>query len=243
MSGHSKWATTKRAKAVTDAKRGAIFTKLANIITIAAKEKSGDLDTNFSLRMAVEKAKTANMPKDNIEKAIKRGTGELEGGQIEELYYEGIGPANSQFIVKALTDNKNRSAAEIRHLFTKYGGSLGTVMWNFDKKGVIRISDLKFSPAKRAQEISDLELDLIEVGAQDIIEEDEGITIITEIPDLQNVNKFLEDKEIKSESAEIEFIAKDEAEVDEDTKEKLEKFIEALEENEDISDYYTNINI
>lgn len=236
MSGHSKWATTKRAKAVTDAKRGAIFTKIANIITIAAKEKGGDMDTNFSLRMAVEKAKTANMPKDNIEKAIKRGTGELEGGQIEELYYEGIGPANSQFIVKALTDNKNRSAAEIRHLFTKHGGSLGSVMWNFDKKGVIRISDLKFK-------ISDLELDLIEAGAQDIIQEDEGFTIITEIPDLQNVNKFLEDKEIKSESAEIEYMAKEESQVEETDKEKMEKFIDALEENEDISDYYTNINM
>ncbi len=236
MSGHSKWATTKRAKAVTDAKRGAIFTKLANIITVAAKEKGGDMETNFNLRMAVEKAKSANMPKDNIEKAIKRGTGELEGGQIEELYYEGIGPANSQFIVKVLTDNKNRSAAEIRHLFTKHGGSLGSVMWNFDKKGIIRISDLELK-------ISDLELELIESGAQDILEEEEGITIITKIPDLQNVNKFLEDKKVKSESAEIEYIAKEESQVDEENKEKLEKFIDALEENEDVSDYYTNINI
>jgi len=236
MSGHSKWATTKRAKAVTDAKRGAIFTKLANIITVAAKEKGGDMETNFNLRMAVEKAKSANMPKDNIEKAIKRGTGELEGGQIEELYYEGIGPANSQFIIKVLTDNKNRSAAEIRHLFTKHGGSLGSVMWNFDKKGIIRISDLELK-------ISDLELELIESGAQDILEEEEGITIITKIPDLQNVNKFLEDKKVKSESAEIEYIAKEESQVDEENKEKLEKFIDALEENEDVSDYYTNINI
>ena len=236
MSGHSKWATTKRAKAVTDAKRGAIFTKIANIITIAAKEKGGDMDTNFSLRMAVEKAKTANMPKDNIEKAIKRGTGELEGGQIEELYYEGIGPVNSQFIIKALTDNKNRSAAEIRHLFTKYGGSFGAVMWNFDKKGIIRVS-------QEGERIVDLELELIELGAQDIIQEDEGITIITEVPDLQNVNKFLEDKNIKSESAEIEYIPKDESNPTPEEKEKIENFIEALDENEDIADYYTNINI
>lgn len=236
MSGHSKWATTKRAKASTDAKRGALFTKLANIITVAAREKGGDLNSNFNLRMAVEKAKAANMPKDNIEKAIKRGTGELAGGQIEELYYEGIGPVNSQFIIKTLTDNKNRSAAEIRHLFSKHGGSLGSVMWNFNKKGVIRIADFRL-------QIADLELELIEFGAQDIIQEDEGITIITEISDLQNVNKFLEDKEIKSESAEIEYMAKEESQAKEEDKEKLEKFIDALEENEDVSDYYTNVNI
>ena len=145
MSGHSKWATIKRSKAANDAKRGAIFTKLGNLITIAAREKGGDLDTNFALRMAVDKAKTANMPKDNIEKAIKRGTGELEGGQIEELYYEGFGPANTQFIVKSLTDNKNRSAANIRHTFTKYGGSLGAVMWNFEQKGVVRIASDEFN--------------------------------------------------------------------------------------------------
>jgi len=234
MSGHSKWATTKRAKAITDAKRGAVFTKLAKLITVAAREKGGNLDSNFNLRMVVEKARSANMPKDNIEKAIKRGTGELEGGQIEELYYEGVGPVNSQFVIKALTDNKNRSAAEIRHLFSKHGGSLGSVMWNFDKKGVIRISEVN-------SKILDLELELIETGAQDIIQEEEGTIIITEIPDLQKVNKFLEDKEIKSESAEIEFIAKDEIEIEEGDKEKIEKFIEALEENEDIADYYSNL--
>jgi len=234
MSGHSKWATIKRAKASTDAKRGAIFTKLAKLITVAAKEKGGNLDTNFNLRMVVEKARAANMPKDNIEKAIKRGTGELEGGQIKELYYEGIGPANSQFIVKVLTDNKNRSAAEIRHLFSKHGGSLGSVMWNFDKKGVVRSSNLK-------SQIDNLELELIEAGAEDIETEEEGISIISAINDLQNINKFLEKHDIKTESADIEYVPKDKNEVSEENREKVEKFIEALEENEDIADYYTNI--
>ena len=114
MSGHSKWSTIKRQKGAQDAKRGAIFTKFGNLIAIAAKEKGGDSDTNFNLRMAIDKAKLANMPKDNIEKAIKRGTGELAGGEIQELTYEGFGPAKSQFIVKSLTDNKNRSASDIR---------------------------------------------------------------------------------------------------------------------------------
>ncbi|MFH1522977.1 MAG: YebC/PmpR family DNA-binding transcriptional regulator [Patescibacteria group bacterium] len=234
MSGHSKWSTIKRAKAVTDAKRGAIFTKLGNLITIATREKGGDLTTNFNLRMAIEKAKTANMPKDNIEKAIKRGTGELGGEMIEELIYEGLGPAKSQFIVKSLTDNKNRSAANIRHLFAKYGGSFGSVMWNFVKKGVIMIADCRLP-------IADLELDLIEAGADDIKIEEEGITIITKVEDLQKVKDFLERKEIKTESAEIEYVAKDEMEISDDDKEKINKFIEELEDCEDVGDYYTNI--
>ncbi len=236
MSGHSKWATIKRAKAANDAKRGAVFTKLANLITIAAREKGGDLDTNFSLRMAVDKAKQANMPKDNIERAIKRGTGELEGGQIEELIYEGIGPANSQFIVKVLTDNKNRSASSVRHIFTKYGGALSSVMWNFSQRGVIRISSDEFQTTNE-----DIELELIDAGADDILKEEEGITIYTEIEDLQKVKKYLEDKNIKTESAEIEYIANDEIELSEEDKEKVQKVIDEFEENEDVADYYTNV--
>ena len=235
MSGHSKWATIKRSKAANDAKRGAIFTKLGNLITVAARDKGGDLDTNFALRMAVDKAKAANMPKDNIEKAIKRGTGELEGGQIVELYYEGFGPANTQFIVKSLTDNKNRSAANIRHLFANYGGSLGAVMWNFDQKGVIRISNDEFR-----MENEEMELELIEAGAQEIKKEDEGTTIITNLADLQPVIKYLDDKNIHTESAEIEYVPKDETSVEGDDKEKIEKFIEELDDNEDVADYYTN---
>ena len=238
MSGHSKWATIKRSKAANDAKRGAIFTKLGNLITIAAREKGGDLDTNFALRMAVDKAKAANMPKDNIEKAIKRGTGELEGGQIEECDYEGFGPANTQFIVKSLTDNKNRSAANIRHTFTKYGGSLGAVMWNFEQKGVVRIASDEFNKTNE-----EIELELIEAGAQDIEKEDEGVIITTNTSDLVKVKKILDDKEIQVESADIEYVPKETAEASDDDKEKIEKFIEDLEDNEDVADYYTNVNI
>ncbi len=240
MSGHSKWATTKRQKAVTDAKRGAIFTKLSNIITIAAREKGGDPDVNFSLRMAVEKARAANMPKDNIERAIKRGTGELAGAAIEELVYEGFGPVKSQFIVKCLTDNKNRAAANVRHLFTKHGGAFGSVMWNFESRGVIRIAKDELTNNKLSAE--EFELELIDAGAQDILKEEEGVTIYTKIEDLQKVKKFLEEKNIKTESAEIEYIAKEDLALSGEDKERVEKFVEELEDNEDAADYYHNIN-
>ncbi len=238
MSGHSKWATTKRRKEAVDAKRGAIFTKLGNIISIAAREKGGDPETNFSLRMAIEKAKAANMPRENIDRAIKRGTGALGGEQIAELIYEGIGPANSQFIIKALTDNKNRSAATVRHIFTKYGGSLGAVIWNFDLKAVFRIMNEEFKIAGDEEELA-----LIEAGADDILHEAEGVTVYAKPEDLQKLKKFFDDKGIATESAEIEYVAKDEAEISAEDKEKIEKFIEELDENEDVSDYYTNVNI
>jgi YebC/PmpR family DNA-binding regulatory protein len=241
MSGHSKWATIKRAKGVNDAKRGAVFTKIGNMITVAAREKGADPEINFVLRMAMEKARAANMPKDNIERAIKRGTGELAGEQISELMYEGIGPANSQFIIRSLTDNKNRSAATIRHAFTKFGGSLGSVMWNFEQKGVIRVAADSLKEA--GVDFDELELGLIDAGAQDIQKETEGVTVITEMNDMQKVNKHLEDMKIKSESAELEYVCKDEMVLNAEDKEKVEKFIEALEETEDVSDYYTNVNI
>jgi YebC/PmpR family DNA-binding regulatory protein len=236
MSGHSKWATTKRAKAVVDAKRGASFTKYSKLITIAART-GGDPTSNFTLRMAIEKARGVNMPKDNIEKAIKRGTGELEGATIEELVYEGIGPAKSQFIIKCLTDSKNRSASEIRHLFSEHGGSLGSVMWNFEIKGVIQIAAENLD----ADKMDELELEIIDAGAEDILNEVEGMTIYTKPENLQKVNNFLVSKNIKAESAEIAHVAKELNEASDADKEKIEKFIIALEENEDVSEYYHNI--
>ena len=241
MSGHSKWATTKRQKAVVDAKRGAIFTKLGNIITIAAREKGADLVANFSLRIAVEKAKTANMPKENIERAIKRGTGELSGAQIEELIYEGFGPAKTQFIVRSLTDNKNRSAAAIRHLFTEYGGSLGSVLWNFEQKGVIRVMAEELASHKLNTE--ELELELIDAGAEDLDKEEEGVTIYTKLEDLQKVKNFLDAKKIGTETADIEYAAKNKINISGEDRKKVENFIEELEGNEDVADYYTNANI
>jgi YebC/PmpR family DNA-binding regulatory protein len=243
MSGHSKWATTKRAKAVVDAKRGAIFTKLANQIIIAAREKGGDQNTNFGLRIAVEKARAANMPKDNIERAIKRGTGELGGEAIAEYIYEGIGPAKSQFIVKALTDSKNRSAANIRHIFSKYGGAMSSVMWNFEQKGVIRImnEDLPAQAGLKVKDADEFELELIDTGADDILQEDEGTTIYVKPENLQKVKQFLDSKNIKTETAEMEYIAKEESNLDDTAKEQVQKFIDELDGDEDVSDYYSNI--
>lgn len=236
MSGHSKWATTKRAKAVVDAKRGAIFTKFANVITIAART-GGDPVSNFSLRMAIDKARSVNMPKENIERAIKRGTGEAGGAAIEELTYEAIGPAQSQFIVKCLTDSKNRTAAVVRHLFDMSGGSLGAVMWNFTIKGVITIPNTEFSKF----DADELELELIDLGIDDFIAEDEGIIIYTHPGDLQKVKQALENKHIATESAEIEYVAKEKKELTGEDKVKFEKFIDAIEDNDEVAEYYTNI--
>jgi len=239
MSGHNKWSKVKRIKEVKDAKRSAVFTKIGNLITVAARDKGGDPDTNFALRLAIEKAKSVNMPKDNIDKAVKRGTGELAGEQIEELYYEGIGPGKFQFIVKSLTDNKNRSASNIRHLFTKYGGSFTTVNWNFEQKGVINIKAEETEEKELNNE--EKQLELIDVGAEDFEFEKEGVSIYTKPENLQKVQQVLENQEVAIESADIEYIPKETAEPTEEEREKLDRFIEELEDCEDVSDYYTNL--
>lgn len=238
MSGHSKWATTHRQKEIADSKRGAIFTKFANLITIAAK-KGGDIEGNPDLRSAVDRAKSMSMPKDNIERAIKRGTGELAGDQVEELYYEGLIPPNIQVVVKCVTDNKNRSGSNIRHILSKNNGAFGSVLWNFDQKGIIKIA----IEAIKGQKINftELELDLIDLGIDDFIKEEEGIIIQTEMGDLQKVKDFLISKKIEIESAELEYIAKDKITLNEDELNKLENFFSELEDNEDVGEYYTNL--
>ncbi len=240
MSGHSKWATTKRAKGATDAKRAILFTKLAKLITVSAKERGGDPVTNFSLRLAMDKAKAANMPRENIDRAIKRGTGELEGATIEEMVYEGFGPGGVAVIVKCLTDNKNRSSSELKHLFSKYGGSLGgpgAVAWQFENKGVIRLSNEQLSK----KNWDELELQLIDLGAQDIKKSEEGVTVSCGIPDLQKVKKGLEDLGFNLEDAAMEYVAKEQVKVNDETGQKLSNFFEALDENEDVDDYWTNL--
>lgn len=241
MSGHSKWATTKRAKAVVDAKRGAVFTKLANTITIAAREKGGDMETNPSLRAIVEKAKGFNMPKDNIERAIKKGTGELAGDVVEELYYEAVLPNNVQVVIKCLTDNKNRSAATVRHAVSKAGGSLGSVMWNFEQKGVIIIT--KEELKNKNINLEELELELIELDIDDFKPEEDVLIVLTKIENLQKVRKYLEDKNLAIDSAEIEYVAKDKNNLDEDSLEKIRNFAEELDDLEDVNDYYLNVEI
>jgi len=238
MSGHSKWATTHRQKAITDAKRGAIFTKFANLITIAAK-KGGDPEVNPALRAAIDRAKSLSLPKDNIERAIKRGTGELAGDQIEELYYEGLIPPNIQIIVKCVTDNKNRSGASVRHTFTKNDGAFGSVLWNFDQKGVIQINIDDFKAS--GLDLEKLELELIDAGISDFNKEADSFIIQTELGDFQKIKELLEIKNLKLESAEIEYVAKEKIVIDEDGLAKLDKVFSELEDNEDVSDYYTNV--
>ncbi len=238
MSGHSKWATTHRQKAIVDAKRGAVFTKFANIISLAAK-KGGDPESNPSLRAAIDRAREASMPKDNIERAIKKGTGELGGDQIEELFYEGVVPPGVQIIVKCLTDNKNRSGASVRHTFSKNGGAFGSVAWNFNQLGVIRIDKEQLAEKKIASD--SLELEMIDQGVFDYKLEDEGLSVFTEIKDLGRLRDVLDGKGLKIESAEIEYVAKEKTTLAPEDQEKMDKIFEELEDNEDVNDYFTNL--
>ncbi|MEI7452217.1 MAG: YebC/PmpR family DNA-binding transcriptional regulator [Candidatus Falkowbacteria bacterium] len=238
MSGHSKWATTHRQKELVDAKRGAIFTKMGNVISIAAR-RGGDPDANPSLRSAIDRARAASMPKDNIERAIKKGTGELGGDQVEELYYEAVGPHNTQFVIKVITDNKNRSSANVRHIFSKLGGSFGPVIWNFEQKGVIMIAAAEVEAKKINAD--DLELELIDAGILDMDKSDDGLVIYVKMEDLNKMKEELESRGIKIESAELEYVAKTKQELNEEDTLKMDKIFEALEDDEDVNDYYTNI--
>lgn len=239
MSGHSKWSKIKHKKGAADAKKGVIFTKLGNAITIAAKQGGDDPETNFSLRLAMDKAKQANMPKDNIERAIKRGMGELGGGQLEEVVYEGFlsgGSDKIPIIIQGLTDNKNRAVSEIKNILEKSGGSLagqGSVMWQFEKRGVINFGEIKLD--------NELELKLIDAGAQDIEENNEEIIIYTKAEDLQKVKENLDKQNIEVKSAELQFVAKEKIDISDEVGEKIQKLFEQLDENDDVTNYYTNI--
>ncbi len=237
MAGHSKWAQIKRQKAVADAKRGNLFTKLANAITVAAKQGGGDPDLNFKLRLAIERAKQANMPKDNIQRAIKRGTGEIDGGDLEEIIYEGFGPDNIGVMLEVVTNNKNRIVSELKHIFSKFGGNLasnGSVAWMFDKKGVIEV-ELKDPLSEET------ELDLIEAGAEDWEIDDGTMIVYTKPTELQSVSQNLNKLGLNIKSAELAYLPK-ETKTPTD-KEKWQKFINALEENDDISNIYTNASL
>lgn len=236
MSGHSRWSKIHRQKSVADSKRGALFTKLGNAITIAAKAGGGDPTMNFKLQLAIDKAKTGNMPKDNIERAIKRGRGEVEGKKIEEITYEGFGPSGTAFIIEALTDNRNRTSAVMKHILSKYGGSLGgpgSVAWMFEPKGIIRTQDIS----------EQLELELIDAGASDITEEEGGMTVQTAPADLKKVKDRLEQAGKSVDYAEIEHIAKDQKSVDDKTKEKLQKLFDELDNIQDVNNFYTNASL
>jgi YebC/PmpR family DNA-binding regulatory protein len=242
MSGHSKWSKIQHKKGKADAQRGNLFTKLSKAITIAAKEGGGDADMNFSLRLAIERAKAGNMPNDNIERAIKRGTGELKDGEeIHETIYEGYGPGGIAVLVETLSDNKNRTVSEVKHAFSKHGGSLGgpgSVQWQFEHLGVIAISNEQISS------ISDqdvFELALIEAGASDIVSHEEYMEIRIPMGQFQAVLESVVMAGIENpEEAGLKWVAKEEVPVDEDTARKMEKLFDTLDELDDVSDVYSN---
>lgn len=238
MSGHSKWATIKRKKAVLDSKRGKIFTKLIKEITIAARD-GGDVNGNPRLRLAVDNAKAQNMPLDNIERAIKKATGELEGVTYHELTYEGYGPAGVAVLVEVATDNKNRTVAEVRHLFSKNGGSMGetgSVAWMFDRKGVITL------PAEGKKEDDVMEI-VLEAGADDLTTEEDFFEVTTSVESFETVRRTLVDKNFTLENASLQWIAKNMIEVKGEDAEKVVKMIEALEDLDDVQNVYSNADI
>ena len=239
MSGHSKWATIKHAKGAADAKRGQMFTKFIKEISIAAKMGGGDVNSNPRLRTAVLKARAANMPKDNIERAIKKGTGETGSVNYEELLYEGYAPGGVAVLVETLTDNKNRTAASVRNIFNKGGGSLGatnSVSYMFNRKGVIEYE------AEKVSEDSLLE-DALEAGADDVANEDGIITVTTDPASFASVLETLQEKGYESVSAAISMVPDTYIACDNDTTQKVLKLIDRLEEDEDVQNVASNIEI
>ncbi|REL25050.1 YebC/PmpR family DNA-binding transcriptional regulator [Rhodohalobacter sp. SW132] len=241
MAGHSKWANIKHKKAKEDAKRAKAFTKHIREITVAARVGGGDPDANPRLSLAIENAKKVNLPKDNIERAIKKGTGELDdgSGNYEEVTYEGYGPGGIAYFIEATSNNLNRTVGEIRHIFTKHGGNLGTdgsVAYMFDQKGSIKIegSDL---------EDDELMLIAIEAGAEDVINQGEFIEVITAREDLFEVSNNLENEGVEVESANLIRIPATEVEADPDTAKTNLKMMDMFDENDDVSEIFTNMKM
>jgi YebC/PmpR family DNA-binding regulatory protein len=238
MAGHSKWAGIKHKKAIVDARRGKLFTKLARAITVAAKEGGGDPDGNPALQLAIQKAKDASMPKDNIERAIARGTGAgADADALENVLYEGYGPGGVALLIEATTDNRNRTGSEVRHALSKHGGSLGepgSVAYNFDKKGVIVVE------AERYTE-DDLMV-AIEAGAEDIAIDDDVFEVLTAPSDLMAVRAALDEAGIALQSAEVTQQPKARVPVDEEAATKLLRLIDALEDNDDVDTVHANFD-
>jgi YebC/PmpR family DNA-binding regulatory protein len=240
MSGHSKWSTIKRKKGAADAKRGQLFTRLAREIAIAAREGGGDPDANFRLRLAIDRARANNMPKDNIERAIARGTGDSkDGSAIEEVYYEGYAPNGIALIIDCVTDNRNRAVADIRHVLTRYGGSMGeggSVSWQFR-----RVAYFSFPAAgKNQDDVFEL---AVEGGADDVIFDDDEIEIIAPVESFKDISDQLDSAGIEAEEAELRMIPNNEIALStEDTLQVL-RVIDALEELDDVQDVYSNLAI
>lgn len=240
MSGHSKWSTIKHQKGAADAKRGKVFTKLGHAITIAARLGGGDPGMNARLALAIEMGKKANMPKDNIDRAIKRGTGELGGAMAENIVYEGYGPGGTAIMIDVLTDNRNRAIGEIRAAFNKHNGKLGesgSVAYLFKQQGVITIE-------KGDKSIDDIEMAIIESGAEDYSDDGDVFTIFTDAKQLESTKNALESSGLTITSAELRFEPSQTVEVtDEKTAGQILKLMNALEDIDDVSDVYSNFDI
>lgn len=243
MSGHSKWHNIQARKGKQDAKRSNLFTKFAKAITVAAQKGGGDPSMNFSLRLAIEKSKEIGMPKENIERAVKRGTGELnDGTRMEEGLYEAFGPGGVAILVKVVTDNKNRTSSDIKHIVSEHGGNMagsGSVQWMFDQWGVIIIASSQLDQRNISRE--EFELQLIENGAEDIKNGEEGqIEIRSKVENFQKTLNFIRDKGIEVSDSGLQWIAKDPMPVTLEIEEKLNNLFGDLEENDDVEDYFTN---
>lgn len=241
MAGHSKWKNIQHRKNRQDAKRGKTFAKLTRAIFVAARSGGGDPDTNQQLRLAISKARDANMPNDNIERTIKKATGELEGASYEEVVYEGYGPGGVAVLVDVLTDNRNRAAADIRHIFSKYGGSLGEagcVAWMFERKGFLSVDRRKTS-----RDEDSVMLAALEAGAEDFTASDDAFDIVTSPEDFESVREALEAEGLPLLTAEITMIPKNTLQVSGETAPNLLKLLEALEDNDDVQNVYANFDL
>ena len=238
MSGHSKWSTIKHKKAAADAKRGKVFTRVTKELTVAAREGGGDPESNVRLRLAIDKAKTANMPKDNIERAIKRGTGELEGGELDEVVYEGYGPHGVGVLIEVVTDNRNRAVAEVRHVFNKQGGNLaeaGAVAWQFTRKGYINIME-DFDQ-------DDVFLVAADAGADDVRFEDGVAEVFTDLEGLQDVRAALEEAGYKLGEVSVIYDPNNTIELETAAALQVMKLVEILEDLDDVQNVYSSLEI
>lgn len=238
MSGHNKWSTIKHKKGAADAKRGQVFTKLIKEITVSARLGGADPDGNPRLRAAMDKAKAENMPKDNIERAIKKGTGELEGVTYEEINYEGYGPGGVAVLVEVMTDNRNRSVSDIRSIFTKCNGNMGEtgcVSWMFDKKGLIVFP--------KSVDFNKLFEAALEAGADDVADEDEQYEVLTDPANFMEVRESLVKSGLKSDSAEVTMIPQTMVKLEGKNAENMLKLMDRLEENDDVQNVYANFDI
>jgi len=240
MSGHSHWHSIKFKKGVADAKKSKIFSKLAREISIAAREGGADLTFNPKLRTIVDKAKSVNMTSDSIDRAIKKGAGELGGCSFEELVFEAYGPQGTALIIEGTTDNKNRALGELKLILSQNGGKMveeGAIRWMFDKKGVIYINK------ENLKEKEDMELLAIESGAENFEWQDDGLVVYTKPDELDKIKNFFEDNKIKTESGALEWVPKENVEVSEEAKEKNQKLFDALDDHDDVQNIYSNFNL